>query len=430
MSKLDCSTIFAEQFFQEINPLEYTGPAFFQGRPLNPPDEADSSFQGHKIVCVNEMFEDNDHNVFRVIDVLGNGTFSYVFKVQMMMQPTTFCALKIIKNLPQYRITGISEIMVHKILNEAPPHPGKDHIIMPLSTFETDGHVCMVLPLLHRSLFEGICQTQSTLDLLLSIRTIMKQLMEALCFIHMNGVIHCDLKPDNILFKGESTHNICLIDFGSATTSMCGQGQYIQSRFYRSPEVMLGLPYNSMIDIWSAGCVAAELYLDFAIFACECESDVVHTMAVLFGQFPENLLQISKNWWKFYDMTPRGFTLKMNPLEVLATRHSYHSIFEKKGPVTLNQLIFDHKPIVSPEEAQTVACFSDFVHRLLELDQRKRLTAEQALQHPFIIGNFQFEGWNPPPVSLPSFPANFPLNNQERPRPPSVPNSIDFLSLM
>ena len=429
MRKLDLATFFVDQFFHELNPNEYSQPAFFQGRPLNLPDDSDSSFSGHRIVYVNEIFEDGDHNIFRVIDVLGSGTFSYVFKVQMMMNPMTFCALKIIKNLPQYRATGVSEIMIHKLLNDAPHEKGKDHIIMPLSTFEIDGHVCMALPLLHRSLFEGICQTQSTLNLLASIALIMRQLMEALCFLHHNGVIHCDLKPDNILFQGESTHDICVIDFGSATTLPNGHGQYIQSRFYRSPEVMLGLPYNSMIDIWSAGCIAAELYLDFAIFACECESDAIHTMAMLIGQFPENMIQVSNNWWKFYDMTPRGFTLKMNPYEVLATRHSYRSIFEKTGPVTLSQLIFEHKPINTPDDARMIACFNDFVHRLLELDQTKRLTAEQALNHPFLNNDWQFENWSPPQVNMPLFPTA--PNREFRPRPPSVPNSaIDFLSLM
>lgn len=422
MTKLDCSTIFVEQFFHEINPAEYNAPTYFPGRPLNSPDdEEEGSFTGHKIVCVNEMFEDADHNIFRVIDVLGNGTFSYVFKVQLMTRPATFCALKIIRNLPQYHATGISEIIIHDRLNKAPDHIGKQYVIMPLSTFEIDKHVCMVMPLLHRSLFEGICQTQSTLELLNSIRVIMTQLMQALTFIHANGVIHCDLKPDNILFQGESTNSICVIDLGSATIQPNGQGQYIQSRFYRSPEVILDLPYNSMIDIWSAGCVAAELYLDFAIFACECESDVIHSMSIFLGNFSDELLQASNNWWKFFDMTPQGYTLKMNPVEVLTTRHSYHAIFEQTGPLTLEQLIMEHKPIETEEEALTVACFNDFCHRLLALDQRQRLTAEQALQHPFLVGSTSYQNWVPPPAVMPIFHIPQPQPPPARPAPPIQP---------
>ena len=429
MTKLDCATVFVEQFFNEINPNEYSAPKYFPGRPLNPPEEDEEpSYAGHKLVYVNEMVEDANHDIYRVIDVLGNGTFSYVFKVQLMRQPSLFRALKIIKNLPQYRATGISEIIIHNQLRNAPPHPGKENAIMPLSTFEIEGHVCMILPLLYRSLFEGICQTQPIIELLGSIRDIMKQLLEALSFIHLNGVTHCDLKPDNILFQGEQNHKICLIDFGSATTSPSGQGQYIQSRFYRSPEVILGLPYNSMIDIWGAGCVAAELYLDFAIFACECESDVIHTISVLIGGFPDDLLQTAKNWWKFYDMSANGFTLRMNPVEVLTVRHSYHAIFEQTGPITLEQLIIGHKPIMTIEEAQTVACFNNFVHMLLQTDPRKRLAADQALEHPFLKNSVAYEEWNPPQSNMPSLSAHIEQNPN---RPPSAPNmNIDLLSLM
>lgn len=85
------------------------------------------------------------------------------------------------------------------------------------------------------------------------------------------SIIHCDLKPENILLAstgqgGGSLGQLKLIDFGSA----CFEGRtffsYIQSRFYRSPEVLLGLSYNGAIDMWSFGCVAAELFLGLPLF--------------------------------------------------------------------------------------------------------------------------------------------------------------------
>ncbi|KAH0787719.1 CMGC family protein kinase [Histomonas meleagridis] len=385
------ATLNLREVYNLVDPSAYAVTQYFCGRPLNIPEDCPDpenpiSTDGHKIVCVNEIFEDPSHNQFRVIDVIGNGTFSYVFKCQMMNRDNVFTALKIIKNLPQYRATGVSEIMILKHLASSDYHPGKDHVVIPISTFEVDRHICMVMPLLSRSLFEGICQTQSTLNLLATIRNVMGQLLQALSFIHSRGVIHCDIKPDNILYLSENSDDISLIDFGSASTSARSQGQYIQSRFYRSFEVMMGLEYDSKIDIWSAGCVAAELFLDFAIFACESESDSIHTMVALLGDVPDYLISSSPNWWKFYDVTPQGFKLKMEPQQVLLTKHLYHSIFEQLNLFTLDQVIMAHCMITTEEELRAVACFSDFVHCLLRFDSTKRLSADEALRHPFITG--------------------------------------------
>ena len=100
------------------------------------------------------------------------------------------------------------------------------------------------------------------------------QILDALIVLRDASIIHCDLKPENILLAspsptGGSLGQLKLIDFGSA----CFEGRtffsYIQSRFYRSPEVLLGLSYNAAIDMWSFGCVAAELFLGLPLFPGE-----------------------------------------------------------------------------------------------------------------------------------------------------------------
>lgn len=85
------------------------------------------------------------------------------------------------------------------------------------------------------------------------------QCLEALQFLHGLGLIHCDLKPENILVKSYSRCEVKVIDLGSScfeTDHLCS---YVQSRSYRAPEVILGLPYDKKIDIWSLGCILAEL---------------------------------------------------------------------------------------------------------------------------------------------------------------------------
>ncbi|VDQ02756.1 unnamed protein product [Trichobilharzia regenti] len=73
-----------------------------------------------------------------------------------------------------------------------------------------------------------------------------------------NKVIHCDLKPENILLRRAGKSKIKVIDFGSSCYINECPYNYIQSRFYRAPEVILGLPYGTPIDMWSLGCILAE----------------------------------------------------------------------------------------------------------------------------------------------------------------------------
>jgi serine/threonine protein kinase len=80
-------------------------------------------------------------------------------------------------------------------------------------------------------------------------------------------IIHCDLKPENILLRHPKKSGIKVIDFGSSCRSDKRMYSYIQSRFYRSPEVMLGLPYSVSIDVWSLGCILAEMHTGEPLFS-------------------------------------------------------------------------------------------------------------------------------------------------------------------
>jgi serine/threonine protein kinase len=130
-------------------------------------------------------------------------------------------------------------------------------------------HQCLVFEMLSLNLYELLKNTQFGGVSLNLIRKFAKQILKALSFLARPDVdiIHCDLKPENILLRHPKRSGIKVIDFGSSCKSNKRMYSYIQSRFYRSPEVMLGLPYGVAIDMWSLGCILAEMHTGEPLFS-------------------------------------------------------------------------------------------------------------------------------------------------------------------
>jgi dual specificity tyrosine-phosphorylation-regulated kinase 2/3/4 len=124
-----------------------------------------------------------------------------------------------------------------------------------------------------------------------AIKRISLQLFNALYTLKGCGIIHCDIKPENILLVNSKRTNIKLIDLGSACYEEQKLYSYIQSRFYRAPEVILGVPYSMAIDVWSLGCVIVELYLGIPLFPGENEAEQLLCIMELIGLPPPELLE-------------------------------------------------------------------------------------------------------------------------------------------
>lgn len=133
------------------------------------------------------------------------------------------------------------------------------------------------------------------------IRRFAVQLLQALKFIREQRVVHCDLKPENILLRKANRSGLKVIDFGSA----CRDGEqvysYIQSRFYRAPEVVLGVPYSYPIDMWSFGCILAELFTGVPLFTGENEADMLSCFIEVLGPPPREMLERGSRTSKFFD---------------------------------------------------------------------------------------------------------------------------------
>ncbi len=123
------------------------------------------------------------------------------------------------------------------------------------------------------------------------IRRFAVQVLHTLVFLRKHRIIHCDLKPENILLKNPNKSGIKVIDFGSSCFEDERVYTYIQSRFYRAPEIMLGIPYTEAIDMWSLGCILAELWTGFPLFPGENEEEQFMMIMEVRNVPPKDLLE-------------------------------------------------------------------------------------------------------------------------------------------
>ena len=114
------------------------------------------------------------------------------------------------------------------------------------------------------------------------------------------SVIHCDMKPENILFTDETYSKIKIIDFG-ASCEDCSTGfSYVQSRYYRAPEIVLGLSYDFEVDMWSLGCILYELIVGTPLFPAHDENELLEYFIVTISEFPMYMLSQAKKYKQFF----------------------------------------------------------------------------------------------------------------------------------
>lgn len=154
-------------------------------------------------------------------------------------------------------------------------------------------HLCLVFELLSYNLYDLLRNTKFEGVTLNLTRKIATQLCDSLDFLQRQDIdiIHCDLKPENILLTQATKSDLKVVDFGSSCYAGQKIYQYIQSRFYRSPEVILGVPYDKMIDIWSLGCILVEMHTGEPLFSGHNEEDQINKIIEVLGMPPDSLIR-------------------------------------------------------------------------------------------------------------------------------------------
>jgi dual specificity protein kinase YAK1 len=216
--------------------------------------------------------------------MLGQGTFGQVVKC-WDTETNNYVAVKVIKNQPAFYQQAIMEVSLLSMLNVKFDPEDQHHIVRMLDFFLCQNHLCITFEMLGNNLYELLKRNSLRGLKMKFVRSFSSQILDTLIILKEAGIIHCDLKPENILITPTVTTaaGVKVIDFGSAC--MVGKTiySYIQSRYYRSPEVLIGYPYTTAIDMWSLGCIAAELYIGLPLFPGASEYDVISRIIEILG---------------------------------------------------------------------------------------------------------------------------------------------------
>ncbi|XP_054751107.1 mitogen-activated protein kinase 14-like [Lytechinus pictus] len=175
------------------------------------------------------------------------------------------------------------------------------------------------------------------------------QVLRGLKYIHSAGVIHRDLKPSNIAVNEDC--ELKILDFGLARSTDEEMTGYVATRWYRAPEIMLNwMHYTDKVDIWSVGCIMAEILTGKTLFPGNDHINQLNRIVKVTGIQETFLQKITSDSARQYLMTLPAYPAS-----------DFKSIFTGADPAAI-----------------------DLLEKMLQLDDDKRLSAEQALQHPYV----------------------------------------------
>lgn len=245
---------------------------------------------------------------YQVIKVVGSAVFSKAIKavdLKLNKSTSTVCfdlssvcrsvCLKMVKNVKDYFDQSLDEIKLLRYLNRLDLND-EHGIVRLLDFFYYREHLFLVFELLRQNLYEvqqksikehGTVSSAGYYFSTPRIKSIARQILTALSFLHSKSIIHSDLKPENVLIKNMDACTVKVIDLGSSCFVTDFLGSYVQSRSYRAPEVILGVDYDQKIDVWSLGCMLAELFTGSVLFQSTCLAELLVKVCLGVKEFIE-----------------------------------------------------------------------------------------------------------------------------------------------
>ncbi|KAH6580166.1 hypothetical protein BASA61_005287 [Batrachochytrium salamandrivorans] len=336
--------------------------------------------EGYYRIILGEKLDERYH----VYANLGKGVFSSVVKAQDSKDSDKDVAIKLIRNNDVMYRAGLKEIGILKKLGEADPGDRK-HVVRLLRHFEHKNHLCLVFESLSMNLRDVLKKFGKDVGInIKAVRVYAQQLFLSLSLLKKCNILHSDIKPDNILVtENKSTLKLC--DLGSASDISENEvTPYLVSRFYRAPEIMLGLTYDTALDMWSIGCTLYEMSTGKILFPGRSNNHMLRLIMDLKGKFPPKMLRRGQ-------FTPEHFDENLNFLQQESDKISGKDIVKTvtliKPTKELKQRLLVGIGKLSEEEQWLMNQFVDLLDRMLNLSPERRLTVKEALSHPFIVGS-------------------------------------------
>ncbi|CAF0938845.1 unnamed protein product, partial [Brachionus calyciflorus] len=351
----DKLTDFEKQEINEYAEIWYLG---LDAEKINAQNVKDYDDENGAYIKVNK-----DHVAYRyeVIETLGKGSFGQVLKC-FDHKRKEHVAVKIIRSKKRFQQQGMVEVNILQHLKNL-DHDNGINVVHMKEYFYFRNHLCISFEILGINLYELIKKNNYQGFSIHLVRRFAYSILQCMKVMYRENIIHCDMKPENILLRQKGSSAIKVIDFGSGCFETQRIYTYIQSRFYRAPEIILGIPYTTAIDMWSFGCILVELFTGYPIFPGENEA--------------EQLAMIME-------------VIDLPPAHILAEASRRKLFFDSKNmPRNLNTKLFKKRRVGSKSLAQILKTndtnFIDFISRCLEWDPSVRMNAEDALKHPWIL---------------------------------------------
>lgn len=339
--------------------------------------------EGYYKVNLGELLDSR----YQVQATLGRGMFSAVVRAfDQTLQKVV--AIKMIRHNETMRKAAAKEIAILNQLNAADPDDRK-HIVQLERSFEHKGHLCMVFENLSINLREILKKFGRDVGInIQAVRAYAHQMFLALSLLRKCNILHADLKPDNILVN-EARTLLKVCDLGSASdTSENEITPYLVSRFYRAPEIILGMPLDQGIDMWSVGCTLFELYTGKILFTGRSNNQMLKAIIECRGKFPTRALRRAQLAGLHFEPDGSFRSVERDPSTgrdhvrvlplVKPTRDLRQRVLAAGGGGT------GGGTGKHGDEAKDLNLLIDLLDKCLILNPERRLTPTDALKHPFL----------------------------------------------
>uniref|UniRef100_A0A1I8B606 dual-specificity kinase n=1 Tax=Meloidogyne hapla TaxID=6305 RepID=A0A1I8B606_MELHA len=307
----------------------------------------------------------HDHLDYRyeIIKPIGRGSFGNV-----------------VKAFDHKKHQADEEIKILDILKKQDVKGGYNIIPM-LEHFTFRNHKCITFKLLSMNLYELLKKNKFEGFRLTLVRKFAISILHCLELLYLNKIIHTDLKPENILLETPTSSSIKIADFGCSFFEGKKVYSYFQSRYYRAPEVILGGKIGMSLDMWSFGCILAELLTGSVLLPGNNEGDQLALMIELLGKPDEKFLEKVTRKNEFFNSKGKPIYCEEKKEKTILKGGTRGKLRGAPGSKTWEDVLNDKGD----------EFFLDFLKLCLDWNPETRLTPIQAFKHPWLSRRLPFK---------------------------------------